>query len=99
MKTINVDTVITDFRGNPVRDATGQPVTVKEALLNLVGMTRAATGKDAIRYAELGRRLLHSNGEWPVEDADLPLVQASIDANGPGYVVNVIAAVAQAVEG
>ena len=66
-------------------------ITVKKALLNILGTTVAENGEQAVKIVKLGQELYDAKDEFHFEEADEALLKKAVDGGVRQYVPIVIA--------
>jgi hypothetical protein len=89
MKTIALDFWIKDLAGKPVVPV----LTVKQAILNLVGTMRATNGEESLKILALGLKIVGAEATVEVTDDELQLLRMAANQNNVGYFAVVLAQV------
>ena len=83
MKTIELNTVLTNFDGKTPLRTGGEVVTFKDALLTCLGQFRPQEGKQTIVAHAVGCKIYeHSESTIEVEDEHFKVIQAAVSQNG-----------------
>ncbi len=81
MKKINLDTQFTTLDGKTIVDNEQKPITLKFALLNILGTYQAMNGEEAIKVYDIGIKINNSKKEIELEDSDFELLKKAVSNN------------------
>ena len=68
-------------------------LTVKLALLNLIGVAKAKNGEEAIKIMDIGLRLKDAGKDFEFNEDEEAVIKEAINSNNPQYLASIIAPV------
>lgn len=96
MRRIKLDVIIMDKLGiadsGPLKDTTGDPITMRRAIITHCGMFETSNGEEAIHAFDLGIKIKNAGPTISVEDADYKFLKDKT-LGQPKYVSMIMAQV------
>lgn len=82
MKELNINQVIRDFKGNAIGISASEPMTVRDTIMQQLGVYRTQDGKKVLEVYSLGMKVTnHKNDPLELEESEFNILKEVVNGN------------------